>query len=126
MAAVIVVADDEAAVRILLRRVLEEQGYKIYAAENGKEALVLFEALDRQVDLILADLVMPVMGGRELAENLQALGADLPMIFMTGWALDLKEAWAESACLLLKPFSSQELLMHVGEALSPARKAAGE
>ena len=80
--------EDEAAVRVLVASVLTDLGYKLIEAMNGREALQMAEAYEGEIDLLLTDLVMPQMGGKELAEQLQLLYPQLKIIFVSGYSDD--------------------------------------
>ena len=66
-APIVLLAEDEDLVRDLVSSVLEREGFEVHAAKNGLEALEQLDAVDRPVDLLVTDLVMPTMSGRELA-----------------------------------------------------------
>ena len=83
----ILVVDDEDAVRAVVSRALEEEGYEVSQARDGREALDRL-ARDGRVDLVLTDVVMPRLGGRELVERLAASHPDLPVIWMSGYPRD--------------------------------------
>jgi CheY-like chemotaxis protein len=71
----VLVVDDDADLRDTLREVLEEAGYDVYCAENGREALDVLHGADPAPGLILLDLVMPVMSGQEMLEALKQVHA---------------------------------------------------
>jgi two-component system cell cycle sensor histidine kinase/response regulator CckA len=77
--------EDEDVVRDLARRVLSDYGYDVLEARQGKEALALSELHAGPIHLLLTDVVMPKMSGRELAQNLQALRPDMPVLYMSGY-----------------------------------------
>lgn len=81
---VILVAEDEAAVREVVARSLRMRGYKVIEARNGGEALHILQQGEPAVDLLVTDLEMPVLGGRELARAARSLRSDLPIVFMSG------------------------------------------
>lgn len=81
------VVDDEAAVRSVVSRTLEAEGYEVSQAGNGQEALEIL-ARNGRVDAVLTDVVMPRLGGRELVERLAAEYPDLPVIWMSGYPRD--------------------------------------
>jgi CheY-like chemotaxis protein len=72
----------------VLERALEEAGYTVHGAESGTEALERIRGMDGRPDLVLTDLVMPGMSGRELAEQLAAEHPGLPVVFMSGFTND--------------------------------------
>lgn len=84
----VLLAEDEDMVRSLCRQVLESCGYNVVEARNGIEALELFNDSNTKIDLLMTDIVMPKMGGKELAENLKKLSPDLPILFMSGYPDD--------------------------------------
>jgi two-component system cell cycle sensor histidine kinase/response regulator CckA len=116
----ILVVEDEALLRSLAATVLGHHGYTIHLAENGKVALGLLEDLEQKVDLVLTDIVMPVMDGMELAHNLSQLAPQLPVLFMSGYAeevLDYHSFDPDTMPLLRKPFGAEELLRRIRQAL---------
>ncbi|MBM3943452.1 MAG: response regulator [SAR202 cluster bacterium] len=88
----ILVAEDEANIRSLVSQVLQEHGYQVIQAMNGAEALTVFnQCLNGQdrndgIDLLITDIVMPQMGGVELANQVRSQRPDLPILFMSGYA----------------------------------------
>jgi PAS domain S-box-containing protein len=81
----ILVVEDEEIVRSLTCRILDELGYAVREAANGREAVAMLEASDAPVDLVLTDVVMPDMGGRELGERLRTRFPGLPVLYMSGY-----------------------------------------
>jgi two-component system CheB/CheR fusion protein len=116
---VILLVEDEDAVRKLTRLVLEESGYTILESHNGREGLALCEAHDGPIDLLLTDVVMPELGGRELAEGALKLRPGLKVMFMSGHTQDivLKEGIQKGAAFLQKPFTPGSLAQKVRETL---------
>jgi PAS domain S-box-containing protein len=82
----ILLVEDDPAVRELTREVLEESGYRVLSAASGPEAIALVEKDPSRIDLLLTDLVMPRMNGRELARRLHELRPGLATLFMSGYA----------------------------------------
>jgi two-component system cell cycle sensor histidine kinase/response regulator CckA len=82
---VILVAEDEPMVRAIIARTLRECGYGVLEAENGKEALEILEAEKGRVSLIIADVVMPDMGGREMAARTAHAWPEVPVLFTSGY-----------------------------------------
>ena len=112
----IVVVEDEPLVRAVTRRTLERAGYRVHDAADGAEALRLVRALDVVPDLVITDIVMPVMGGRELAAT---LGRELPglrVLFMSGYTHERQAHLGDESGVsrfLHKPFSLDELRQRV-------------
>jgi CheY-like chemotaxis protein len=101
----ILVVEDEAIVRMLLVDALEEQGYMVLEAENGNAALFIVASSER-IDLLVTDVGLPGINGRQLAEMAWSLRPDLKVLFLTGYAYDAamdKEMLASNTQLLSKP-----------------------
>jgi two-component system cell cycle sensor histidine kinase/response regulator CckA len=84
----ILLVEDEAQVRQIAQQILESLGYCVMTAENGEQALTLASAYSGEIDLMVTDVVMPQMGGRELVEQLSPLRRNLRVIFMSGYTDD--------------------------------------
>lgn len=82
----ILIVEDEPMVRALARRALESAGYIVHHAPNGAAALEFLAAHPGEIDLVLTDVVMPNINGRQLAERIAVLYPQLPVMFMTGYA----------------------------------------
>ena len=105
--------EDEIAVRVLVRRVLDRAGYHVLEAASGAEALDLLETVDFPIDILLTDVVMPGMSGRELADELCARFPTLRVLFMSGYTDNVMDRYGMDASgdsLLQKPFNGRELL----------------
>jgi len=116
----LLVVEDEGAVRNLAARVLTAAGYQVLTAVNGEEALVLLEDRQGPVHLLLTDVVMPGMGGRELAARLATNWPDLKVLFMSGYtnnAIVHHGVLDEGTQFIGKPFSVMELTRKVREVL---------
>jgi CheY-like chemotaxis protein len=116
---VILVVEDEFMVRLLARRVLEAIGYVVHEAGNGREGVSFCEAHQGPIDLLVTDVVMPELGGRELAECALKLRPGLRVLFMSGHTQDvvLKEGVQKGAAFLQKPFTPADLARKVRETL---------
>jgi CheY-like chemotaxis protein len=84
----ILLVEDEEVVRAVARRMLEKNGYTVLDARHGKDALLTFQQRDGTIDLLLTDMVMPEMGGRELAERLTTIAPGLKVVYMSGYTAD--------------------------------------
>jgi CheY-like chemotaxis protein len=119
-AATVLLTEDESGVRILAHRILERSGFRVLVARHGADALLLWRDHAAEIDLVVTDLVMPEMGGRELADALQAMRPDLPVLFMSGYSDDevTRRGIADSrVAFLAKPFTTDSLVGAVREAL---------
>jgi two-component system, cell cycle sensor histidine kinase and response regulator CckA len=85
---VVLVVEDEEAVRGMTARLLESEGYKVLSAADGAEALEAIKARIGRLDLVITDVAMPSMNGRELAAQLRQLRPGLPVLFMSGYTDD--------------------------------------
>ena len=116
----VLLAEDNAELRRSTRDLLEAWGYKVNAAADGEEALALFEATGGAIDLLVTDVVMPNLGGRELAERIRRRAPTLPILFVSGHTDDvvLRHGIAAGEVdFLAKPFSARELADRVRSAL---------
>jgi PAS domain S-box-containing protein len=108
--ATVLVVEDEEVVRGLVVHVLEGEGYHALVANDGEEALALAERT--RIDVLLTDLTMPKLGGRELAERLRSSNPELKVVYMSGYAdagIFLDGALAPGTAFLSKPFTFAEL-----------------
>jgi two-component system, cell cycle sensor histidine kinase and response regulator CckA len=117
----VLLAEDEPAVRELTRRTLTAAGYVVIVAANGAEALTQLEQYSGTIDLLLTDLVMPGLSGKQLAERVCARRPTVRVVYMSGYVDreitevgPLEDGWA----LLPKPFTREDLLRAVREALA--------
>ncbi len=116
----ILLVEDEEAVRYVLRRTLQHEGYTILEACSGVEALSVAGQHRGQIDLLLTDVIMPQMSGRELAEQLKILQPQLKVLFMSGYTNDaiLRHGVLTAEIeFLTKPFSPNLLALKVREVL---------
>lgn len=114
--AVVLVVEDVDQVRNIAERILRHAGFKTLGARNGREALDLIER-GTNVQMVLSDLQMPIMGGRELAEHLARRAGAPPIIFMTGYSEDCANM-EPGVMLLAKPFTPDRLVDFVKRALA--------
>jgi CheY-like chemotaxis protein len=122
----ILVVEDEAAVRELACEFLKSAGYSVLEAKNGAEAVETIARNTTRIHLVLADMIMPKMGGAELAERLKKERPELKVLFMSGYSEHGGESGQISPqAILTKPFSIAALIGRVREVLggSPANKA---
>lgn len=119
--ATILVVEDEAGIRALVRKILRRQGYEVLEAANGQDALVLCRENGRRVDLLITDLLMPQMGGRELVERLETQGHDMKVLYVSGYTDDATVYSGDlppGTAFLQKPFTLGSLLDKVKEVLA--------
>jgi CheY-like chemotaxis protein len=112
----VLVVEDEDALRAAICRLLQKEGYDVLEAQNGATALQLVKGTGAsRIGLVLTDLRMPVMDGRELAAALARVRPSLPIVFMSGYTAQLMDMRLISPHLsfLAKPFRNDDLLATV-------------
>jgi two-component system, cell cycle sensor histidine kinase and response regulator CckA len=119
----VLIAEDEDDVRESIREALEHYGYTVLTAGDPTTALLLAQENANGIDLVLADLVMPDMNGRELGRRLASIAPDLPVIYMSGQS-DGSQLDEHEVLFLAKPFSPPALASKIREALRGATEAA--
>jgi len=122
----IMVVEDDDAVRRLVRDTLEKHGYRLLVAASGPEALSIAERFDSPIDLLITDVVMPQMSGRQLAERLKAVRPHTQILFISGYtesAIVQTGAQGNENRFLQKPFTPSTLSRTVRELLDKAHKA---
>ncbi|MGE0441494.1 MAG: ATP-binding protein [Gemmatimonadales bacterium] len=126
--ATVLLAEDEDSVRRLTRMLLEQDGLVVLEAASGEDALALAEQWTGAIDVLLTDLVMPGMNGRELAGQILAARPDTKVVFMSGYTADSlgrDSAPFPGIPFLQKPFEGNELRRVVREAVQAAKAAGG-
>jgi CheY-like chemotaxis protein len=116
----ILLADDEPAIRRTTKRALEGRGYTVLAAEDGEQALALFREHVGGIDLVISDVMMPKLGGPELAAALRAEQAGVRLLFMSGNSSmegGATGGFPERVAFLQKPWTLEDLFARVREAL---------
>ena len=118
----ILVVEDDAELRSLFRRVLEKNGFEAIEAADGQEAL---DVLDRQyIDLIISDIMMPVMDGYELVRSLREAGISIPVLMITARDAfdDMRRGFLSgSDDYMVKPVNVNEMVLRVGALLRRAQ-----
>lgn len=112
----VLLAEDELSVRDLIRSVLEEFGYTVLLAENGEEALRIFEENRERIDVLIFDVIMPKKNGKEAYDMIRALDPSIPALFMSGYTGDVlnnKGIREEGLNFLAKPVSPEQVLRKV-------------
>ena len=120
----ILVVEDEPGVRSIAKRILEGAGYEVIVFESPGEALGAID--DWHVDLLLTDVIMPDLSGRELAGKLQARQPDMKVIFMSGYTDEIiarQGVLDDGVTFLQKPFGSDDLLPLVRDTLSKPQES---
>jgi DNA-binding NtrC family response regulator len=110
------VAEDDEQARDLARSILEEAGYRVFAAENGEEAIRLFEEHLGEIDMALLDAVMPRMSGLSVYEKISALRPETHVVFCSGYSREvagLSSDKEDAIDFIPKPYGSRDLLKEV-------------
>ena len=116
----ILLVEDEDGVRNLVSSMLRAQGYRVYEAEHGMRALEVFGEHEKEIQLLLTDVIMPKMSGRELAQRLTARSPKLRVVYMSGYTDDIvarEGVVFDNTILLHKPFTVEKLTRKLREAL---------
>jgi len=120
----ILLVEDEEIVRVLLRKTLEKSGYNVLEARHGEEGVQIAGQIDVPIHLLVTDIVMPRMGGPELARRLTSSHPEMRVLFMSGYAGGTSghdPELVKGAVLLQKPFSPEVLVRKVRELLEQGR-----
>ncbi|MBN2243570.1 MAG: PAS domain S-box protein [Acidobacteria bacterium] len=121
----VLVVEDEPAVRGLAVRILKKQGYKVLEASNGKDALAVARECADKIDLVLTDVVMPGMSGRELAAQMEILRPGIKSLYISGYtsnAIVHHDILDSNVSFLQKPFNAEALVRKVGEVIDSSRE----
>jgi two-component system cell cycle sensor histidine kinase/response regulator CckA len=121
----IVLADDESAVRSYVKSILRRDGFEVFEAEDGLEALGMIRQLEGDVDLLVTDVRMPRMDGPTLAESVIREYPDISILFISGYWLDVNQEnrkYHDKTCgYVRKPFLPKALLEAVTHCLGPKK-----
>lgn len=114
----ILVVEDEEGIRRAARRVLERHGYRVLLARDGQEGLEAYRAHAAEIDLVISDVIMPRLGGRELYEAVRRDGSGVRFLFASGYASpEPASADLQAVPHIAKPWTLEELLQKVREVL---------
>jgi len=117
----ILLVEDEASVRDITERLLRRMGYTVFTAANGEDAMRIFQDHSAHISLLLTDIVMPGINGRELYHRLSALQPELKVLYMSGYTENaiVHHGILDSGIILMpKPFTGEILARKVREALA--------
>jgi DNA-binding response OmpR family regulator len=116
----VLLVEDEESVRHLVRDTLRSKGYHVLEAQDGQAGLTAAELFEEKIDLVLTDVVMPTMGGRELVQQLLVSRPGIKVLYLSGYTEDaiVNDGTTESGkTFLQKPFTLQNLSRKVREVL---------
>ncbi len=121
----ILIVEDDPAVREVMQGLLTDLGYEVLVAQDGREALKAIAARQGRIDLVISDIVMPTMGGKELFDHVHREWARIPFLFTTGYSENVVHTqFVKKADIsfLTKPFGRDVLARKVREMLEQGRK----
>jgi signal transduction histidine kinase len=124
----ILLVEDQEAVRTLTKAVLRQYGYQVIEAFDGEEAIAVASRFSGQIHLLLTDVILPGMNGKQVSERLKGLRPDMKVLFMSGYAADViahRGALDRGVALLRKPFSPEQLAAKVRDVLAHSPESAG-
>jgi CheY-like chemotaxis protein len=116
----VLVVEDDRLVRNIVRRILERGGYRVFEAEDGRVAIEIFAARSSEIDLVMLDAVMPLLGGKDAYEQIVQRRPDVKVLFSTGYAAEtLPDSFLRprGLAVLPKPYDPAALLATVREVL---------
>lgn len=115
----ILLVDDDDDVRGLVAAMLEDEDYRVISAESGKQAIMLFQENHALIDLLVSDVVMPAMNGREVYEQLNKLRPGLPTVFISGYPSEILKhmQFTKNVKFLAKPLCKSILVKTIQAAL---------
>ena len=116
----VLLVEDENAVREFVKQVLDEQGYRVIEATRGDEALDLADAISDEIDALITDVIMPGMGGRQLADKLLQSRPDLRVLYLSGYSDDIVSKHGvldPGTAFLQKPFNRDSLTRKLRQVL---------
>ncbi|MFA4903777.1 MAG: response regulator [Desulfobaccales bacterium] len=116
----ILVVENGEILRPLICEILRKEGYNVLEAQDGDEALLVWQRYQEPIDLVLTDVVMPNMSGKELVEHLRLLQPEIKVIYMSGYESSILSSgnkFGSDAVFLQKPFRPAELGEKVREIL---------
>ncbi|MCX8063625.1 MAG: response regulator, partial [Candidatus Hydrogenedentes bacterium] len=112
----ILLAEDEPAVRAVTTRILEQAGYNVISAENGEEAFKLFIENEDKIQLVILDIVMPLLSGKEVYEKIKAINPEIPVLFTSGYSensIHTNFILHEGYQIIQKPYGRTEILKEI-------------
>jgi CheY-like chemotaxis protein len=120
----VLLVDDEVIIRSSIQRMLEKLGYWVFVAGNGREALEIFTEKKDEIDLVLLDIIMPVLDGFETLSELKKIDPEVKVVLTSGYVMDDKidrPLEAEPHGFLPKPFDIEQLANELKRILKPSR-----
>jgi two-component system cell cycle sensor histidine kinase/response regulator CckA len=125
----ILVAEDNPQVRGMIVRALEESGYSVIAAKDGSDAIAIYEKKGPTIDLVILDMLMPHVGGRECFYRIKEIHSQARILLMTGFTANgsIEDFLDEGAAgAITKPFELQHFTTAIRKALSAGKEKPGK
>ena len=122
----VLLVEDDGSILKLGKRILEDLGYAVLSTNSPSEAAKLAEEHTGEINLLITDVVMPEMNGRELSERLQTLYPDLKTLFMSGYTANViahRGVLEDGVCFISKPFSKKDMAVKVREVLDESKSS---
>ncbi len=119
----ILLAEDAEIVREMVQEILKNDGYEVFAYPDGQKAFAFFKENPEKVDLVVTDIVMPQMNGKELAQQCRGERPEVGILYMSGYLdsqLNTEEDLAGNTDFIAKPFRPAELLQKIEELIEQA------
>jgi len=121
----IIITEDDESVRNLASEILTEAGNEVITASNGEEAVLFINDSPESIDLVILDVIMPVLGGYEAADRIREVRPDMPFIFCSGYSKGPDDSNIQqnrdNSRFLLKPYSMTQLLNAINELFIPIK-----
>ena len=119
----VLLVDDEKVIREVGKRMLEKGGFKVIVAHNGKEAIELYKQRKDEIDIIILDLIMPEMGGKETYRLLKDLNKNVVVCFTSGYGINdrLELSELDERYFIQKPFQTDVLVKTIKDILKLTR-----
>lgn len=121
----ILVVDDERSVRELIRLNLESDGFEVYTAGGGKEAIQIAADPETIIDILLTDILMPHMNGKELANRISSMKPFIKVLFVSAYSAEILSSHRlcpEGADYIKKPFTKEALLERISQVWTSSPK----
>jgi two-component system cell cycle sensor histidine kinase/response regulator CckA len=121
----ILIVDDEPQVRSWMQAILSSQNYPVWTAENGKDAIKIAADPDSEIDILITDIIMPQMNGKDLANRIAAIRPFIKVLFISAYTAEIlapNNLCPEGADLIKKPFTRETLLDRISRVWASSPK----
>lgn len=112
------VVDDESPVREIIQLHLESQGFQVFTADGGKAAIEIASRPETNIDILITDIIMPHMNGKDLANRISAIRPFIKVLFVSAYSAELlfsNNLCPEGCDIIRKPFTKEALLNRIGQ-----------